>query len=45
MEGEGERTECKNLRAINMFSVVGKIYSGIFVNRVHRVTMGLIDDD
>ena len=27
-----------------MLSVVGKIYAGILVNRVHKGTRGLIDD-
>ena len=44
-KGKGERTECKNYRDINLLSVVGKIYAGILVERVCRVTGGLIDDD
>ena len=44
-KGEGERTECKNYRGISLFSVVGKIYAGILVDRLHRVTGGLIDDE
>ena len=28
-----------------MFSLVGKIYAGIFVDGVHRVIGGLIDDE
>ena len=28
-----------------MFSMVGKIYAGILVDRVHRVTEVLIDDE
>ena len=28
-----------------MFSVVGKIYAGILIDRVRRVTGGLIDDE
>ena len=43
-KGKGERNECKNYRAINL-SVVRKIYLGILINRFHRVTGGLIDDD
>ena len=41
--GKGERTECKNYRGIRLLSVVGKIYAGILVDRVHRVTGCLID--
>ena len=40
-----ERTECKNYRGISLLSVGGKIYPGIFVDRVRRVTEGLIEDD
>ena len=41
-KGEGERTECENYRGISLFSVVGKIYAGILVD---RVTEDLIDDE
>ena len=41
-KGEGERTECRNY---SLLSVVGKIYAGILVDRVHRVTEGLIEDE
>ena len=44
-KGKGERTECKNYRGISLLSVVGKIYAGNLVNRVRRVTGGLIDDE
>ena len=42
-EGKRERTECKNCRGISLLSVVGKIYAEILVNRVRRVTLGLIE--
>ena len=42
---KGERTECKNYRGIRLFIVVGKIYAGILVDRVGRVTGSLIDDE
>ena len=42
-KAKGERTEYKNYRDIN-FSVVEKIYAGILVGGVSRVTGGLIDD-
>ena len=35
----------QNIRAISMLSMVGKIYAEILVDRVHRVTEGLIDDE
>ena len=44
-EGKRERTECSNYRGITVLSVVGKIYSVILVDRVRRVTGGLIDDE
>ena len=34
-----------NYRDISLLSVVGKIYAGILVDRVHRVTDNLIDDE
>ena len=43
--GKGERTECKNYRGISLLRVVGKIYSGILVDRVCKETEGLIDDE
>ena len=42
-KGNGERTECKNHRGISLLSVIGKIYAGILVDRVRRVTGRLID--
>ena len=44
-KSKGERTECKNYRGISLFSVVGKIYAGILVDRVRRVARGLVDDE
>ena len=44
-KGKGERTECNNYRGISLLSVVGKIYAGILVERVRKVTEGLIDDE
>ena len=44
-KGKGEVTECKNYRGISLLSVVGKIYAGILIDRVRRVTVGLIDDE
>ena len=42
---KGERTECKNYRGISLLSVVGKIYAGILVGRVCRVTVGFFDNE
>ena len=44
-KGKGGRTECKNYRDISLLSVIGKIYAGILVDRVHRVFGSLIDDE
>ena len=44
-KGKGEGTECKNYRGISLLSVVGKIYAGVLVYRVRRVTRSLIDDE
>ena len=44
-KGKGERTDYKNYRGISLLSVVGKIYVGILVDRVCRVSEGLIDDE
>ena len=42
-KSKGEKAECKNYRGISLISVVGKIYAGILVDKVHRVTGGLIN--
>ena len=42
---KGERTDCSNYRGISLLSLVGKIYAGILVDRVRKVTWGLIDDE
>ena len=44
-KAKGERSECKSYRGISLLSVVGKIYAMILVDRVRRVTGGLIDDE
>ena len=44
-KGKGERNECKNYIGIHFLSVVGKIYAGFLVDRVRRVTGGLINDE
>ena len=44
-KGKGERMECKNYRGISLLSVVGKIHTEILVDRVRRMTGGLIDDE
>ena len=44
-KSKGERTECSNYRGISLLRVVVKIYAGIIVDRVCKVTDGLIDDE
>ena len=44
-KGKVESTECKNYSGISLISVVGKIYAEILMNRVHRRTEGLSDDE
>ena len=44
-KGKGEITECKNYGVISLLSRVGKLYVGSLVDRVCRVTGGLIDSD
>ena len=44
-KGKGVRTECSNYSGISLLCVVGKIYAGILVDRVRKVTEGLIDDE
>ena len=43
-KGKRERTESSNYGGISL-SVVGKIYTGILVDRIHNMTEGLIDDE
>ena len=44
-KGKGERTECKNNRGIILLNVIVKIYAGILVDKVRRVTGDVIDDE
>ena len=43
-KGKGERTDYKNYRGVSLLSVVEKIYARTLIDRVRRVTGGLIDD-
>ena len=43
-KGKEERSHCNSYRCISSLSVAGKIYAGILVDRVRKVTEGLIDD-
>ena len=44
-KGKGEKNECKNYRCIGLLSMIGKIFAGILVDRVRRMTWGLIDNE
>jgi hypothetical protein len=44
-KGKGDKGNCRNYRGISLLSVVGKIYAGILVERVRRVTEELIGEE
>ena len=44
-KGKGEMTQRRNYRGISLLSVIEQIYAGILVNRVLKVTEGLIDEE
>ena len=44
-KGKRKMTECSSYRGITLLSVVGKIYIGILVGRVRKVTEDLIDGE
>ena len=44
-KNKGEWTEYKNYIVIDLLSMVGKVYVGISVDRFHRVSGVLIDDE
>ena len=44
-KGKGESMECSNYRDIRLLSTVEKMCAGILVDRVCKVTEGLIDDE
>ena len=44
-KAKGERIKCLNYRGISLLSVVRKIYIGIVVYRVCKVTEGFINDE
>ena len=43
--GKRGRTECRNDRGISLLRVVGKIYSGILVDKIRRVIEGFTNDE
>ena len=44
-KGKGEKAECSNYRGIRLLNVVGKIYVLVVVDRIRKVTEGMIDDE
>ena len=44
-KGKGGKGSCRNYRGISLLSIVGKIYAGILIERVRRVTEGLIGEE
>ena len=44
-KGKGERTEYSNYRGVSLLSVIEKIYAGIIVDRVRKLTEDLIYDE
>jgi hypothetical protein len=44
-KGKGDKGNCRNYRGISLLSIVGKIYAGILVERVRRVTEELIGEE
>src|SRR5678815_3019926 len=44
-KGKGDKGNCRNYIGISLLSVVGKIYAFILVERVRRVTEGLIGEE
>src|SRR5678815_4221110 len=44
-KGKGDKGNIRNYRGISLLSVIGKIYAGILVERVRRVTEGLIGEE
>ena len=44
-KGKGDKGNCRNYRGISLLSVVGKVYAGILVDRVRRVTEDLIGEE
>ena len=43
-KGKGEMN-VRIIEVLAFLSMVGKIYAGILIDKVHRVTGGLIDDE
>ena len=44
-KSKGERIECSNYEGISFLRIVGKIYGGILLGRVRRVTEDLNEDE
>lgn len=44
-KGKGAKGDCKNYRGISLLSIVGKVYGMILVDRMRRITDGMIGDE
>ena len=44
-KGESDRSKCKNYRGISLFSIPGKVYGRIFIEKVCSLTGGLIGEE
>ena len=43
-KGKEKRIKCKNYRYISILERIGKLYGGLLVERICRVTEGLSDE-
>ena len=44
-KGKGSKMECKNYRGISLLSIPGKVYGRIIIQRIIKVTEGLIGEE
>ena len=44
-KSKGEKNKYKRYKDISLLSLLGKIYEGLLMNRVRRMTEGLTDDE
>ena len=44
-KGKGDKMECKNYRGISLLFVPGKVYRRVLIERVCKITEGLIREE
>ena len=44
-KGKGCKDECKNYRGISLLSVGGKVYARVLMERVRKITEGMMNDE